>query len=577
MFPHADPLLILAVVVVAGLAGGAVARQLKLAGVTGQILAGVLIGHAGFGLFLNEDVHGLEPVTQFALGLITVLVGGHLNLRRLRNAGKRLGFLLLGEVIVTPLVVYAAVVYVSGETAVIAVLLAAMAISTAPATVVALVAETKSKGVFVKTLLGAVALDNIACIASFEMARLAARVALDDTIEHVWIDYVVQPLRQVVLAGLLGAALGAALVVVTRHVFRGDRLNTASLLTVLLAIGLARGIEVSPLLTCLFLGMTLANLTPDKDEIVESAFVNVRGAIFAVFFTLAGMHLDLDEVMGSAGMLAVVVVVARALGKAAGARVALNLAGATDRMQRYIGLALVPQAGVAVGLLLLAQDDPALATIAPFLLNVGLAVVTINEIIGPFCVRHALVRSGEAGHDRERLIDFLHEENIVTGLQAETKEEAIEQLVNVLIRSNHLDADREKLLESVLKRERDMSTCFGSGLAVPHGILPTGSGDGMVGAMGISREGLPFETPDDIPVHCVIVLATPAHQRDRHLQVLAALARSVGSDDNVRRQLFAAESAAHAYEILHLEKAHDFNYFLDDESEEVAAEAGLRR
>ena len=83
--------------------------------------------------------------------------------------------------------------------------------------------------------------------------------------------------------------------------------------------------------------------------------------------------------------------------------------------------------------------------------------------------------------------------------------------------------------------------------------------------MGISREGLDFESPDGRRIHCLVVLATPAKQRDRHLEVLAALARAVGTDPNVQRQLFNAETSAHAYDILHAEESEDFNYFLEED------------
>jgi hypothetical protein len=139
-------------------------------------------------------------------------------------------------------------------------------------------------------------------------------------------------------------------------------------------------------------------------------------------------------------------------------------------------MALVPQAGVAVGLILVAQDDPALAEIAPDLLIVGLGVVALNEM-----------------------------------------------------------------------------------------------GDRIVGAMGISKQGLDFDTPDGLPVHCMVVLTTPENERDRHLQVLAALARAVGTDRNIQRQLFNAASPAHAYNILHAEDAQEFNYFLESEEETSAS------
>ena len=153
--------------------------------------------------------------------------------------------------------------------------------------------------------------------------------------------------------------------------------------------------------------------------------------------------------------------------------------------------------------------------------------------------------------------------NIVVGLDARSKEGAIEQLVDVLIRSNHLDADRDQLLKSVLDREAQMSTCFGEGLSVPHGILPTGSR--IVGAMGISKDGWDFSAPDGRPVHVMVVLATPETGRARHLQVLAALAKALGTDHSRQRQLYAAATPAHAWEILHADdESQDFNYFIEE-------------
>ncbi len=89
----------------------------------------------------------------------------------------------------------------------------------------------------------------------------------------------------------------------------------------------------------------------------------------------------------------------------------------------------------------------------------------------------------------------------------------------------------------------------------------------MVGVMGLSREGLDFDTPDGRPVHCMVLLATPLGQRERHLEVLAALARTLGSDPGFQQQLYNAESPAHASEILHGEETEEFNYFLEEERE----------
>jgi PTS system fructose-specific IIC component len=312
----------------------------------------------------------------------------------------------------------------------------------------------------------------------------------------------------------------------------------------------------------MFLGVTLANITPDKEEIGHHVFENFETAIFAVFFTLAGMELRFDY-MAQAGAIAVAMFVARAAGKLIAGRLAMGVAKTTDRVRRNVGLALLPQAGLAVGLVLLVAEDPLFPSeMRDILLATVLTVVTLNEVIGPVCTRIALARSGDMGLDRPRLIDFIHEEHIVTELTAETFEEAVASLAAVLVRANDLQADREAILASALAREDLDSTCLGEGLAVPQADLE--EGDSIVGALGISSEGMAFETPDGVPVHCMILIATPPSQRKHRAEVTTALARAILSDRGIEKQLYHADTPAHAYEILHHEESEDFNHFLED-------------
>jgi mannitol/fructose-specific phosphotransferase system IIA component (Ntr-type)/Kef-type K+ transport system membrane component KefB len=444
------------------------------------------------------------------------------------------------------------------------ILFGTLAISTAPATIVTLVREARARGVFVKTLLGAVALNNMACIVLFEVARVFARAGLEPGQGLEWKLGVARPTLQVLEAVAIGGGAAILVNLVQRILVRQDQVATLSIMTILLTVGVADYLDVSPLLACLFLGLVQTNTNPDREKVIDRVFLNFEPAILAVFFTLAGMHLDFDYAL-QAGSVAAAVLAARALGKIASVRVAMKLAGATDKVRRYLGPALLPQAGVAIGLVILVQEDPAFSDhtdLVGLFVAVGLTMVTVNEIVGPIFTRRALALSGEAGMDRSRLFDFIQEENIVIGLRAQTKPEAIERLVDVMIASHHLEGvDRRALLRSVLDREEQVSTCLGGGLAVPHGTLPDGRGE-MVGVMGLSQQGLSFKTPDGRPVHCMVLLATSKKGRDRHLQVLAALARTIGSDAELQTRLFSAESAAHAYEILHGERAESFNTFL---------------
>ena len=559
-----NPLFTLSVVIVTGMALGLLAKRFHLPSVTGQIIAGVCIGKVGLDLFTDVELHALQPLTHFALSLMAVTIGAHLNIRRLRNAGRRLFLLLLTESVITPVIVFCSLHFILKQAATESALYATLAISTAPATIVAVVKETRSKGVFVKTLVAAVALNNLACVFLFELARAFAAVHLDSAGEAVLsLATLRAPALLLVNAALIGGGVAMVMEVVSRFVVRRDLLTTASVISLLFASGAATWIGVSPLLTCLFLGFVQTNMSTTRDKLVDSVFAEFEPVILAIFFTLAGMHLSLDQVTGSVALVAGVLFAARAVGKYASADVAMRFAGVTQKVRENLGLALMPQAGVAIGLVILVQEDPNLSEFAGIFSAVVLTVVTINELTGPVLTKFALSRSGEVGMERVRLLDFIHEENIQVNFDAPDMDSAIDQLVRLLISSHHLtNVDPGELKRSVLERERQISTCLGGGLAVPHGILPEDVP--MVGVMALSKSGLHFDTPDGKPVRCLVLLATPPGDRKRHLEVLATLARIIGTDPVIGERLIGAKSPAHAYEILHGEETEDFNYFLEE-------------
>lgn len=560
-----DPLFVLAIVLLCGVGAGALARRVRLPGITGQILAGIVIGHGGLDLFAEESFRGITPVTHFALGLMAVTVGSHLNFGRLRNAGKRLGVLLLLEVLLTPALVVGGLLTLPGVGLPMALLLGAIAVETAPATIISLIRESRARGVFVKTLMAAVALNNMACIVLFELARSSARGMWSGPSGSTLVDDLAAPALQLGGAMVLGGGTALALHVFTTFAGRGSAGATGALSAILLTVGGAAYLNVSPLLACLVLGVVQTNMAPARERQIDRIFGDFEQAIMAVFFTLAGAHIDFRHA-ALAGAVAVAFFALRACGKFAAVRVAMRLAAATEALRKNLGLALLPQAGLAIGLVLLVSEDPVMRE-RPEALSLFVAVVLstvmMNELVGPILARIGIARSGDAGKDRMRLIDFIDEEHIVVDLDASEPRDAIARLTDLLVSTHSLaPSARESFLASVHDREAQLSTCLGGGLAIPHGILPPGAG--MIGAMGINRRGLPFSTPDGEPVHCIVLLGTAPDERDRHLQVLAALARVVGTDPARRAALFAADTPAHAYEVLHGGEAEGFNYFLEE-------------
>ncbi len=562
MLADANILLIIAVILVAGTVFGNLAKLLHLPSVTGQIIAGVLLGQSVFGVFDEKNLQDLAPLVDFALGLMAVAVGSHLNFRRLMVARRRLMMLLLFEATLTPLIVFGALMMFTDVTWFMALLMSTIAISTAPATVLAIVKETASKGAFVTTLIAAVALNNLVCIIMFEVARTIAQAAVSvDATATNSIARMLVPLSGVGASLLLGFTVGALLVLGTTRVVRIDRLTVMSLIAILLTTGLTEYLGLSVLLACLCLGVTLANLSPDKEEIGHRVFGSFEYAVFAIFFVGAGMALHLDSLRWG-GLLAVVAFSGRLAGKVAAGYFGMRFGGATSRFRRWIGIALTPQAGLAVGLMFLVTEDPAFASIRELFLAVVLAMVLLNESIGPILTRLSLKRSGDFGGDRARVLDFLSEHNITTELIGPDKESAIRQLVDLTINVHNLPISSQELFDAVMEGEAVSSTCVGEGLALPHARLDVG--DNIIGAMGINRTGLALDAIDNRPVHCMVLIITPTSMPERHLEVLQALSLSIGRDRYIQQQLYHIDSPGHADELIHLDQQfEDWNYYLD--------------
>ena len=192
-----------------------------------------------------------------------------------------------------------------------------------------------------------------------------------------------------------------------------------------------------------------------------------------------------------------------------------------------------------------------------------MAALAINQLLGPSATRFALQRTGEDHKDRDRLLDFLQEQRIVTDLSGNSVEEVVRRLAGLLYETSNMTIEQEEYIEQVLERDAEETTCLGEGLMIPHAILP-GDDKQIRGVLGISSAGLDLGAPDHRPVHAVLLLATPESQRNLHLEILAAFATAITRDLNLREQLYHARNPARAYEVLHAEDAEDMNYFLED-------------
>jgi mannitol/fructose-specific phosphotransferase system IIA component (Ntr-type) len=281
--------------------------------------------------------------------------------------------------------------------------------------------------------------------------------------------------------------------------------------------------------------MTVSNLRHATANAAEAYLKPLGGLLFAGFYTLAGMRLNFATVLPMLGLVALFFF-SRLAGKSLGAYVAMKAAGATDKVQRYLGLALMPHGGVAVGLILLVQGDPKLAAVQDTIVAVGLAALAVNQLLGPSATRFSLAQAGEAGKDRPRLLDFLTEQRIITGLNQATKREVIEKMSEHLYATTELPVEKGEFVDRVLAREDEASTCLGEGFMIPHAILP--EGEQIRGVLGLSTKGLDLGASDGHLVHAVVLLATPDVDRQRHLEILAAFASAITRNASLREQLY---------------------------------------
>jgi mannitol/fructose-specific phosphotransferase system IIA component (Ntr-type)/NhaP-type Na+/H+ or K+/H+ antiporter len=554
-----SPFLVVSILVLAGFAGGGVAKLLKLPHVTGNILGGIVVGPACLGLIgTHEQLHDLQPLSTFAMSLVAVSIGGHLSYRRIHNSLRRIISISLMEVGCAFLMVVAAARLFHMDWP-MTLLLAAISASTAPATTIALIREMRAKGPVVKTLISVVALNNIFCILLFVMMRtfVAAYYESGETAGKID-DALLLSTYHLLGALTLGFAAGwISKVLVSKPKFHDF---STILLAIMVCDGLAAYLGLSPLLVNLFFGVFLGN----SSEVAErqlTTLVPLEPILYVCFFTLAGVSLHLDAML-AVGLLALIYIGARALGKSLGAALGGIAGRCSRRIWQNMAYALYPQSGIAIGLVVLLSGDSNIPeAIRQAVSAIILAGVTVAEIVGPFCTKAALARSGEANRDRQRLVEFLAEEFVMVDLKALDKWDAIRQLVSFLIRTHRVEhLSQEELYQTIVEREKDMSTGLGQGIAIPHGHVR--KGPTIQGVLGICRKGIEFDSPDGEPVKLIMLLVTPEDKKDLHLKVLASLSAMI-SNEAIRTRLIAAISPEDAMEVIESEEARDYNYFLE--------------
>ncbi len=381
-------LLALGGVLLLGVATDAIGRRTILPRVTLLLIFGFLIGPGYLNLLPEEFVESFDLVATIALTMVGFLLGGQFTITSIREHGREILVISIVAVAVTAVVVFASILPL-GIGLPMALLFAAIAPSTAPAATVDVVNEAKADGPFTKTLLGVVALDDAWGLILFSFcAAAAAAVAGIDGADSA----IASAVWEIGGAVLLGTLLGLPTAQLTGQIEPGEPTLIEALGVVFLCGGLAIWLEVSFLIASMVLGLVVVNLAKHHTRPFH-AIENVDWPFMVIFFVLAGASLEVAALQ-DIGLVAGVYVAARAVGRILGGWLGGVICRAEKPVRRWIGLALMPQAGVALGMALVASSR--MPELTQTLLPVVISSTVLFELTGPILTRYALHRVNEA-------------------------------------------------------------------------------------------------------------------------------------------------------------------------------------
>lgn len=405
-------LICLSIALIAGLLMSRLAKAVNLPAVTSYLVAGLLLGPfvlgrlglsgLGIGFGSLEQVEGYGVVTQVALGFIAFVIGNEFRLSSLRSMGQQAITVGIAQAVITTALVDVALVGVhllfpQVLSLASAITLGSIAAATAPAATLMVVKQYKAKGPLTHLLLMVVAIDDVVGLVLF-----SASYGVANALEQGHMDLlsvVVEPLMEILLSLLLGAVAGYLLNLLEVYFHSRSKRMSLSVAFVLLTVGVSMlEVEVggvrcgfSLLLVCMMTGTVFCNVCPTSEELMDRLDRWVS-PINILFFVLSGAELDLTILSNPLVLLVGVVYIAsRSLGKISGAYTSCRATKCSPSIQKYLGITLLPQAGVALGM----AAEAAQLSDGHMVRNVVLFSVLVYELAGPTLTKIALTAAGE--------------------------------------------------------------------------------------------------------------------------------------------------------------------------------------
>jgi len=271
-------------------------------------------------------------------------------------------------------------------------IIGAISCATAPAAIIAIINGYRAKGPLTTTLLAVVALDDAIAVIAFAIALGICQPLVIGAAGISLYQVLGVPFLHIAASIVIGIVSGFALINIAKLVRTRELLLVVVFGMIMLCIGVTNLLGISAILANMVAGFVVVNKARENGMFL--AIEGIEDVIFAMFFVLAGLHFDLG-VIQAAGILALLIVLGRFSGKYLGARAGATISHASGTVKKYLGLALLPKAGVTIGLALVAKS--AFPAFGAILMNAILASVIINELVAPPLAKYAIFKAGEAG------------------------------------------------------------------------------------------------------------------------------------------------------------------------------------
>ena len=400
---HLNILFFLGLALFGGAIGGRIFQRIRVPQVVGYIFIGIILGRTGFNIIDTHIIETMRPFTYLALGLIGFMIGGELKKEVFQKYGKQFFTILLAEGLGAFLFVFLSIgilghfFFGHGATYwVLALLLGAISSATAPAATTDVLWEYKSRGPLTSTVLGIVALDDVLALVLFSLfASIAGKFLGQNNGEGVFLS-IIHPLYEIIGAVVIGAGSGLAISKILKEQVEHDKILAVSIGMILLLLGVALFAKVDMLMASMVFGTVLVNRTPRISKKIFKLVEGFTPPIYVLFFVFVGANLNVKNMTLAVITVTVLYFLGRSAGKMAGATLGAKLSKAPQTVSKYLPLCLFSQAGVAVGLSIVAYNlFP--GEIGETVVIVITASTFLVQLIGPMFTKMAIVKAGEVG------------------------------------------------------------------------------------------------------------------------------------------------------------------------------------